>query len=191
MTKEVTALREKGSKGQIFDNLTFWQFLGLLVNSYWIQISKNIQNFVFISILWHFSQTCNEHVYEKTLQYVVGARFSDHHYILYVTVCMYMNSFATILVFLMWSFKNVFYSWYAYSIFVTIKLYIVNKIDVGISELSLDIYLKKHLRLAETHFVRILNILYVECMFPIFCKIVKIAFLKGLKVKRGTFNSVI
>lgn len=62
---------------------------------------------------------------------------------------MYMNLFATI-VFLMWSFKIVFYSCYSYSIFVTIKLCIVNKIDVGISELSLYIYLKKHLRVAET-----------------------------------------
>lgn len=97
----------------------------------------------------------------------------------------------------MWSFKIVFYSCYSYSIFVTIKLCIVNKIDVGISELSLYIYLKKHLRVAETDtlvcvtFCENSNILSVECMFPIFCKIVKIAFLKGLKVKRGTFNSLI
>lgn len=110
---------------------------------------KKYSTFRILSILWHFSQTCKEHVYEKTLQNVVGARFSYHHCILYVTVCMYMNLFATI-VFLMWSFKIVFYSCYSYSIFVTIKLCIVNKIDVGISELSLYIYLKKHLRVAET-----------------------------------------
>lgn len=122
---------------------------------------------------------------------MVGVRFFDYYYILYVIVCMYMNLFVIILFFLMWLFKIVFYSWYVYSIFVIIKLYIVNKIDVGIFELSLDIYLKKYLRLVEIYFVRILNIFYVECMFLIFCKIVKIVFLKGLKVKRGIFNLVI
>lgn len=61
---------------------------------------------------------------------------------------MYMNLFV-IIFFLMWLFKIVFYSCYLYSIFVIIKLCIVNKIDVGIFELSLYIYLKKYLRVVE------------------------------------------